>query len=268
MLASMADQRDPSGTAPASTGEPRMPALVGSIATCPYLSSANRAWVASAPSSDHRCEAVSPATALAAEKQRRLCLSTDHMTCATYLAALEARADRIPSAERSSEGWGWVRTTPVVDGSVGPGAAFAALLSERRGWQVIPAIGLVVALGALGLSNLGTGSGGARPTATATFPNGVVASPSTAARPTPAPSGSDVVASSTSATPAPTIAPPTPAPTAVATAVPPPTATYTVKSGDTLYGIAKQFGVTVTALKSFNNLTSNTLHVGQVLKIP
>jgi len=41
-----------------------------------------------------------------------------------------------------------------------------------------------------------------------------------------------------------------------------------VKSGDTLYGISRQFGVTVSALMDFNGLTSNVLHVGQVLRIP
>lgn len=44
--------------------------------------------------------------------------------------------------------------------------------------------------------------------------------------------------------------------------------TYTVQAGDTLYQIAQRFGVSVDALKSANNLTSNTLQIGQVLKIP
>ena len=47
-----------------------------------------------------------------------------------------------------------------------------------------------------------------------------------------------------------------------------PSQTYTVKSGDTLYKIANSFGITVDALKSFNNLTSNNLSIGQLLKIP
>ncbi len=44
--------------------------------------------------------------------------------------------------------------------------------------------------------------------------------------------------------------------------------TYTVKSGDTLYSIAKKYNITVDKLKSLNNLSSNTLSIGQVLKVP
>ncbi len=45
-------------------------------------------------------------------------------------------------------------------------------------------------------------------------------------------------------------------------------ATYTVQSGDSLYKIATKFGVTVDALKQLNNLTSDTIYVGQTLLIP
>ncbi len=41
--------------------------------------------------------------------------------------------------------------------------------------------------------------------------------------------------------------------------------TYTVKRGDTLYSIARQYNTTVDRLKALNNLNSNTLSVGQVL---
>lgn len=43
--------------------------------------------------------------------------------------------------------------------------------------------------------------------------------------------------------------------------------TYTVKKGDTLYGISNQFGVSVVDLKNLNNLKDNNLQIGQVLKI-
>ena len=43
---------------------------------------------------------------------------------------------------------------------------------------------------------------------------------------------------------------------------------YTVKSGDTLYSIARNFNTTVDAIKTANNLTSNILTIGQNLKIP
>ncbi|MCL7746801.1 LysM peptidoglycan-binding domain-containing protein [Halalkalibacter alkaliphilus] len=43
--------------------------------------------------------------------------------------------------------------------------------------------------------------------------------------------------------------------------------TYTVQSGDTLWKIATANGLTVQQLRSFNNLTSDTIHVGQVLRL-
>ena len=44
--------------------------------------------------------------------------------------------------------------------------------------------------------------------------------------------------------------------------------TYTVVSGDSLYQIAKKYGTTADEIKKLNNLTSNNLSIGQVLKIP
>lgn len=43
---------------------------------------------------------------------------------------------------------------------------------------------------------------------------------------------------------------------------------YTVKKGDTLYSIAKEYNTTVDKIKNQNNLTSNTLSINQTLKIP
>ncbi len=44
--------------------------------------------------------------------------------------------------------------------------------------------------------------------------------------------------------------------------------TYVVQPGDTLYGISGQFSVSVEDIKLENNLISNVISVGQILKIP
>lgn len=43
---------------------------------------------------------------------------------------------------------------------------------------------------------------------------------------------------------------------------------YVVQRGDTLYSIAQKYNTTVGAIRSKNNLTSDTLSVGQILTIP
>ena len=44
--------------------------------------------------------------------------------------------------------------------------------------------------------------------------------------------------------------------------------TYTVKKGDSLWSIANKYGTSVEELKKVNNLTSNVLSSGQLLKLP
>ncbi len=42
---------------------------------------------------------------------------------------------------------------------------------------------------------------------------------------------------------------------------------HTVATGDTLYRLSKQYGVTVDDLKVWNNLADNTIHVGQQIVV-
>ena len=59
---------------------------------------------------------------------------------------------------------------------------------------------------------------------------------------------------------------PAPAPTPTPKPAPTPTAkTYTVQKGDYLYKIAKQYGVTVSQLKTWNKLTNNYIYTGNKL---
>ena len=44
--------------------------------------------------------------------------------------------------------------------------------------------------------------------------------------------------------------------------------TYTVVKGDTLYGIANKYDISVEELKQLNRLTTNNLYIGQQLKVP
>lgn len=50
--------------------------------------------------------------------------------------------------------------------------------------------------------------------------------------------------------------------------IPTTSSTYTVKSGDTLYSIAKNNNTTVDKIKQLNDLTGDNLSIGQVIKIP
>ena len=62
---------------------------------------------------------------------------------------------------------------------------------------------------------------------------------------------------------------PCPKPAPVTTSPTPTTAgTHTVVAGDTLWNIASRYGTTVSTLRTINALTSDTIHLGQILKLP
>lgn len=49
---------------------------------------------------------------------------------------------------------------------------------------------------------------------------------------------------------------------------PPSTISHTVSKGETLYGLAKRYGTSVSAIKSASGLSSDTLRDGRTIKIP
>jgi len=90
-------------------------------------------------------------------------------------------------------------------------------------------------------------------TATATRPGG---SPTAARTPlTPAATGSTSPAASAS-------------PSTTSSATPGGERSYTVAAGDTLSGIATRFATTVDEIRALNGLTSDTLQIGLILRIP
>lgn len=264
----MADPETPDAVPAAPAEAPPGPTQVSSgddaaiSRGCPFLIAETGGWRLDVPARDHRCAAVSPPAALSLEKQGRLCLTAAHAGCATYLASMSARGDRIGSAptERVTR-WGLARTTTVIEDSGGMRSRVVGLVLDRGRWPAIPAVILVVTLLVLAVSGLrGVGN-----VAVATASPTHAATAAATSAPTTLPTGTPEPVAT--ASPAPSIAPsPTPAPTVK----PKPTfRTYVVVSGDSLSAIAARFGTTSKAIADLNGiLVSSTIHPGQVLKIP
>src|SRR6185503_7294078 len=181
--------------------------------------------------------------------QARLCLTAAHTSCATYLASLAARTQRLgaPSADRATR-WGLARTTTVIEDPGGLRARAAAFLLDRRRWPSIPAVLLVTTLFTLALS--GFRGGPATPASASASPGNGGPTPQVTRRPTEAPAS--VPASEAPVTGAPTTAPSsTPRVTAGPTAT---FRTYRVVSGDTLSLIASKFGTTPKAIAQLNGI--------------
>jgi LysM repeat protein len=246
---------------------------------CPYLL-ADGGWRAAAAASEHRCTALRPPTKLAADKQRRLCLTTDHTGCPTFLAAAEERAGRAaPRAAPVSRPI--AMTAPVVIERSRSLLSFESTPGSRRWGQIGLVLLMLVALGAVIVARSGgdgtppaggvesvvsspsaTTDGGALAT-TVPPPATTVPPPATTPGPSDAsPSGSAAPSDGPNATSAVT-QPPTTAPTASAGT------TYTVKRGDTLSSLAVRFGVSVAAIQELNGIADPSLiRVGEVLRIP
>jgi LysM repeat protein len=232
---------------------------------CPYLVAADGLWRSSTVAREHRCGAVAPPALLAAEKQRRLCLTADHLTCPTFEAARAARPigpDREPTLPRPL-----ARATPMVLDHGRIAITVPAFRSERSVGQAALIVLMAVAFALIVFAKL---SGGNSPAgaadASASPPASAHASaPSGSAHPTSAassaPSGAPSGSAAGSADPGGSASP--------AATAKPASQTYKVKAGDTLIGIAAKFGTTPKAIAKLNGITNTAnLHVGQVLKIP
>jgi LysM repeat protein len=283
MLPTM-DQATPE--APQNAAEPRPPAnlegAAGAASTprkagdasqlgCPFLVAEAGGWRLDVPSRAHRCGAVSPSAPLAPEKQARLCLTAQHLGCATLQASVAARGARlgplVVDRDRTTR-WGLARTTTVIEEAGGLRSRVTGFLLDRGRWPAIPAVVLVATLLILAASGL-------RPTSPASV--GATATPPVTATylPGPTTAATELATAPVEATTAPTTAPstrPTGNPTPAPSGTPAPSQafqTYTVKSGDTLSAIASKFHTTSRAIADLSGISvTSTLHVGQILKIP
>ena len=241
------------------------PVTPATAAICPYLLASDGRWRASTPAREHRCTVVSPPAILAAEKQRRLCLSADHVTCSTYLAATNPtgadEAAGVSAGQRPTREV--TRTVPLVLDHGRLAIALPALRGERGAGQQGGLVALMaVAFAAIVVARLSAGG----PNLTPVQAVGGDASPSAAA--TAAPTVRPAATQGARRTLVPTEVEPTPAPDATKKPAEAPR-TYKVRSGDTLSGIAGEFGTTVAVLMELNSIeNARSLRVGQVLELP
>jgi hypothetical protein len=226
------------------------PEVVG--ATCPYLTSVGGSWRQATPTREHRCGALDPPAPQPTDKQRRHCLSTDHVDCSIFRASRAARAATLSSI-------GDMAAIAAIDAARRPFARPAPILLEHprlidqavrlpfdRGPGQLALVALMIlAFGVVAITRLSAGS--------------------------PPPISSPAPSLVAVASPTPTIVPTAtiePSASVVASAAPSFRTLYTVKKGDTLSSIASRFKTTATTIRRLNNLTSTTIHTGQVLKIP
>jgi hypothetical protein len=227
---------------------------------CRFLRSRDGAWSSVHASRDLRCWAVAPQGQPAVQKQRQLCTAAAHGSCAAYVAAMAAEAGPDPDLEGPAL-WPDVAPAPVAIDSVHTHAGGGV------GWPRPGGQALLVGLMAFALlvlvfsrANPLAGPAASRSPAASAGLASAIAGASAAASGPPAPT--------VAITPSPPSPTPTPAPARTTS----PTAsqrTYTVRSGDTIAGIAARYHSTVKAIVAANNIVDpRTIHPGQVLVIP
>lgn len=252
------------GTRPTPPVPGDSPSDLAEIGMCPYLAAVDGAWRSTTVAREHRCGAVAPPAILAAEKQRRLCLTGDYVHCATFEAARASRPngfDRAATLPRPL-----ARTTPVVLDHGRISVTMPALRSERLSGQAVLIVLLGLAFAAILLARL-TGGGAPAALDDAT-PTPAISAGTSAAATHPGASGqptdsADPSDGSTSSPAAASDAPGSAQPSATGTR------SYKIKAGDTLIGIAAKFNTTPKAIAKLNGLTNpSALKVGQVLQIP
>lgn len=254
-----------SGAADLSAGE--LPTL------CPYLATPEGSWRSARPVREHHCMAVTPPVPLAAEKQRRLCLVDAHVGCATYGAAIAARAE--PLVRHAEHLRPVARMTPVILDHGRFDLRVPAMPSDRASQAVL--VGLLgVAFVAILIARPADPAGAGLLDGSPSPARSVVPTDPATATPTvrsATPSGSPIQSEAPSASAEPT-APPASTDPVAATPLPTPDRslsgeTYRVKSGDTLTAIAARFGTTPQVLARLNDIADpSSLKIGQILILP
>ncbi|MEA2653462.1 MAG: LysM domain [Chloroflexota bacterium] len=228
---------------------------------CPYLAAADGTWRSASVTREHRCGAVSPPAQLAAEKQRRLCLTAAHPSCATFEAARAARPlgpGRLQTLPRPL-----ARTTPVVLDHGRIAVTVPILRTDRTTGQAVLIILMALAFAAIVLAKV---TGGGAPA------DGVSGSPTpqvslAAGGPSSGATGAPTAVSS--ADPGGSASPSAATGSGAPGSAAPAGRTYRVKAGETLLGIANRFGISYKALAQLNGIVSPyNIKSGQVLKLP
>lgn len=221
---------------------------------CPYLALADDGrTVADGYDAEHRCHALTPPAPLDRPRQVQLCLTEAHVRCDRFASARTAWLAASSGLPRVAPDVAFGRTRLVLE----PEPAWRNLSAPTTQFSRRTAL---IAIGVVVVALLVLGSAfrlfGGAPAANA--------SPTPSASPSASPIASSTALESSSAGPSASIAasaPPAGTPT-------PSQRTYVVQQGDTLNGIALEFGTTAQAIRAANGLTSDNINPGQVLVIP